>query len=124
MAGNPDNLIPNTDLTPEELRARNSKAGIASGKARKEKKLMSQIMAEFLDKDHEIVGNNGLKEKISGAQLISKVMSKVLSRGDSASVQLIKAIHDATEGQKIKLGNGEGSDFQIVFNPVKPDNAN
>lgn len=119
MAGNPDNLIPNSERTPEERRANAKKAGEASGKARKEKKLMSQIMAEFLDKDHEILSKDGLKEKISGSQLISRVMSKVLSRGDSASVQLIKAIHEATEGQKINFD--VNSPISIIIEGVEPE---
>ena len=99
--GNPDNLVPNTELTPEELSARNSKAGIASGKARREKKLMSQIYAEFLDKNHDIIGKDGIKKTISGTALVNSVMSKVFSRGDSASVSLMKEIRETLEGSKI-----------------------
>lgn len=111
MAGNPDNLVKNTDLTPEELRARNSKAGIASGKARREKKLMSTIYAEFLEKEHGVIGKDGLKKNMTGNELLSSVMSKILSRGDSASVSLMKEIREATEGSKIDLNN-------IIKNPI------
>ncbi len=99
--GNPANLVPNTDLTPEELSERNSKAGIASGKARKEKALMSKIYAEFLDKNHDIIGKDGIKKNISGSALVNSVMSKVFSRGDSASVSLMKEIREALEGSKV-----------------------
>jgi len=116
MAGRQENLKP---LTTEKAREIGSKGGKASVKARKEKKLMSQIMAEFLDKDHEILSKDGLKEKISGSQLISRVMSKVLSRGDSASVQLIKAIHEATEGQKINFD--VNSPINIIIEGVEPE---
>ena len=98
--GNPKNLTANTVVTPEEMKARNRRAGKASGKARKEKKLMSQIYAEFLNKEHEIFGNSGKREKLEGHALLSKVMSKVLARGDGAAVSLMKEIREATEGSK------------------------
>lgn len=98
--GNPDNLIPNTDLTPEELRKRNSKAGKASVKAKRIKKLMSEIYAEFLTEEHNI---EGIKDKLSGNALVSHVMGKVLTRGDSASVSLMKEVREATEGSKLLI---------------------
>ncbi|MDD4689058.1 MAG: hypothetical protein PHE51_04850 [Eubacteriales bacterium] len=101
--GNPDKLIPNTKRSPEEVRENGKKGGIKSGIVRKEKKLMSQIFAEFLDKDHDIIGKDGIKKKLSGQQLVNSVMSKVLSRGDSASVSLLKVIAEATEGSKVNV---------------------
>jgi histidinol dehydrogenase len=64
---------------------------------------MSQIYAEFLDKDHDIIGKDGLKKKLSGNALVASVMSKVLSRGDSASVSLLKEIREATEGTAVNV---------------------
>jgi hypothetical protein len=101
--GNPKNLIKNTDLTPEELSSRNRKAGRASGKARHEKKIMSQIYADFLQKEHQVIGKDGLKKKLSGTQLLNSVMSKVLSRGDSSAVSLMREMREATEGNKISV---------------------
>lgn len=111
MAGNPDNLIPNSERTPEELKEMTTKGGIASGKARREKKLMSTIYAEFLEKEHGVIGKDGLKKNMTGNELLSSVMSKILSRGDSASVSLMKEIREATEGSKIDLNN-------IIKNPI------
>ena len=99
--GNPDKLIPQNRRTKEEQSEIARKGGIASGKARREKKLMSQIYVEFLDKDHDIIGKDGIKKKLSGHALLSSVMSKVLSRGDSASVSLMKEVREATEGINI-----------------------
>lgn len=97
---NIDNLIPIKELSTEEAKQRGSKGGIASGKARKEKKLMSQIYADFLMKEHEITDKTGELKKISGQSLCNRVMSKVLSRGDSSSVRLLKEIREGTEGTK------------------------
>ncbi len=103
MAINEKNLIPNSERTPEEIKEMTRNGGIASGKARREKKLMSQIYAEFLDKDHDIIGKDGLKKKMSGSEMVSVVLSKVLSRGDSASVSACREIRETLEGKKIEI---------------------
>jgi len=96
-------LIPFDKLTESEQKELARKGGIRSGQVRREKKLMSQIYAEFLDKDHDIIGKDGLKKKLSGNALVASVMSKVLSRGDSASVSLLKEIREATEGTAVNV---------------------
>jgi len=113
-----DNLKPCRDT--ETAKARGKLGGIRSGEVKRERKMMSQIYADFLDKDHEIIGKDGKKEKMSGNQLLSKVMSKVLSRGDSAAVSLMKEIREATEGNKINLST-EPESLTIQFLPVTTD---
>lgn len=115
--GKIDNLNPIKTLSTEEAKQRGSKGGIRSGQVRREKKLMSQIFAEFLDKDHDIIGKDGIKKNVSGQQLVNSVMSKVLSRGDSASVSLLKVITEATEGSKIDLK----TDMNITINIIDAD---
>jgi hypothetical protein len=101
--GNPDKLIPQNRRTKQEQSEIARKGGIKSGKVRREKKLMSMIYAEFLDNNHDIIGKDGIKKNISGNALLSSVMSKVLSRGDSASVSLMKEIREGTEGSKLTV---------------------
>jgi len=96
---NIDNLKPVT--SKEEARERGRSGGIKSGEARKQKKLMSQIYAEFLDKEHDVIGKDGALKKLSGQALLNSVMSKVLSRSDGSSVRLMKEIREATEGLKL-----------------------
>jgi ribosomal protein L15 len=90
-------------LTTEQAREIGKKGGKASVKAKKERKLMSQIYADFLAKEHDILNAKGIKEKISGDVMLSRVMSKVLSRGDSSAVSLMKEIREATEGSKVNV---------------------
>ena len=52
---NEKNLIPNEERTPSERRENARKAGIASGKARREKKTIQKILADLLD--GQIKGN-------------------------------------------------------------------
>lgn len=46
---NEQNLIPNSKRTPEELREMTRKGGIASGKARREKKRAREVARAILD---------------------------------------------------------------------------
>lgn len=46
---NEKNLIPNEERTPSERRENARKAGIASGKARREKKTIQKILEDLLD---------------------------------------------------------------------------
>ena len=46
---NDSNLIPNCERSPSELREMGRKGGIASGKARRRKKQMKQIMDALAD---------------------------------------------------------------------------
>ena len=110
---NPENLKPNTERTPKEREELARKAGIASGKARREKKLMSQMFAEYLEKEHEIKIENGEKEKMSSQQYLNRVITQILGKADSSSVSMIKEIREATEGSKSKLEHS--GNMNIVY---------
>lgn len=92
--GNPQNLIPDTQRTPERIKKIRSDAGKRSGAVRKERKLLSQMYAELLAKGFEIEG-----ERLS----INEVTAAILSRKDNASVSMLKEIREATEGNKLTL---------------------
>lgn len=97
MAGRIENLKPKTSA-----KARGKLGGIKSGKVKREKKLMSQIYAEFLAKEHDVITSDGKKKPVSGSEMVSTVMRKVLSRGDGASVSLMKEVREGIEGSKVK----------------------
>lgn len=48
---NEKNLIPNSERSPKEVRENGRKGGIASGKARREKKTIQKILTEYLETD-------------------------------------------------------------------------
>ena len=96
-------LIPLTKRTEKERKEIAKKGGIASGIAKREKKLISQIYAEFMMKEHDIIEKDGTIKKLSGQALVNEVMSKVLSRGDSSSVSMLKEVREGTEGNKIDI---------------------
>lgn len=98
MAGK-DNLKPFTSDNAKEMQRKGAEK-------RKEnnakKKLMSQIYAEFLEKEYNVkVGDKN--KKISGADFVNEAMKKIIARGDSASVSLLRELREGTEGNKIQL---------------------
>ena len=96
---NDENLNPITKENAKEMQ-------LKSAQKRKEntekRKLMSQIYAEFLEREYEVKAGEG-KRKLSGAELVNEVMRKVLARSDSSSVSLMREIREGTEGTKMQL---------------------
>ena len=115
-----ENLRPFNTLTEDEQRELARKGGIASGEARRQKRLMSQIYAEFLEKEHDVIGRDGEKHKLKGHALLSGVMSKVLARGDGSAVSLMKEIREATEGSKIAVTD-KADEWSRMFEVVGAD---
>lgn len=97
--GTPENLRTPTSSEAKEMQRKGAQK-------RKEnnakKKLMSQIYAEFLEKEYNVKSGDKTK-KISGAELCNEAMKKIIARGDSASVSLMREIRSCLEGENIKL---------------------
>ena len=109
MAGK-DNLTPFTSDNAKEMQRKGAEK-------RKEnnakKKLMSQIYAEFLEKEYNV--RQGDKErKLTGAELVNEVMRKVLARSDSSSVSLMREIREGTEGSKVQLSGNVSTTLQTT----------
>ena len=91
--GNPQNLKPNSERTAEEIKALTSKAGIASGKARRDKKNLRIALEALLEKkqtDPE-TGKRG-----TGAELIT---AKLFQQALEGNVKAFETLRD-TVGQK------------------------
>lgn len=86
---NDKNLIPQNKRTKSEQREIARKGGRASVKARREKKLMSAILADYLARQ-------------KGYDSFDKYIEKVLKRGDGSTVNMIKTFADVIEGSKSK----------------------
>lgn len=96
---NDENLKP---CTKENARERQLKSAQKRKENNAKKKLMSQIYAEFLEKEYNVKAGDKTK-KISGAELCNEAMKKIIARGDSASVSLLRELREGTEGNKIQL---------------------
>jgi len=107
--GNPSKLKP---CTPENARERQLKSAEKRKENNAKKKLMSQIYAEFLEREYSVKVPEGTK-KISGAELCNEVMRKVLARGDSSSVSLLRELRSCLDGENIKI-TGELTTLQTT----------
>ena len=115
MALNPQNLKP---CTPENARERQLKSAEKRKENNAKKKLMSQIYAEFLEKEYNV--RQGDKErKLTGAELVNECMKKIIARGDSSSVSLMREVREATEGQKINLSGSVTTEMQTTEERLK-----
>jgi general stress protein YciG len=100
---NRENIYPRT---PDEAREIGRKGGIASGAARREKKLLSAEYARMLASENGIAGNGLTLEQVIGA---------ILARCDSASVSMLKEIREATEGSRLAMENTTSTPVPFVF---------
>lgn len=84
---NEQNLIPNSERTPSERRENARKAGLASGKARREKADLRRQLQVFLESE-AIKDKDG--EPLTGAELMVKVAVKEMSKGNPKFWELIR----------------------------------
>lgn len=95
---NEKNLIPNEQRTPSERRENAQKAGIASGEARRRKKLLKECMIELLDlpvsnhRHWNKLSKMGINpEDIDNKELLTVALfEKAVSSGDVAAFKEIR----------------------------------
>ena len=83
---NDENLIPNSQRTPSELREMTRKGGIASGKARRKKKEMREELIAILEE--KITDSKGKKVKIQRSILLAQV--KEALKGKTKAAEFIR----------------------------------
>lgn len=88
--GNPDNLKP--VQTKEEASERGRKGGIASGKARREKKMLKECFEALLDKQYKTKDG----KRATGAETLALTVFQKAQRGDLKAFELVRD----TAGQK------------------------
>lgn len=112
---NNENLKP---CTKENARERQLKSAEKRKENNAKKKLMSQIYAEFLEKEYNV--KQGDKErKLTGAELVNECMKKIIARGDSSSVSLMTEIRKAMEGDKVNLEGNVKTEMQTTEERLK-----
>ena len=104
--------------TTDEAKEMQKKSAEKRKENNAKKKLMSQIYAEFLEKEYNV--RQGDKErKLTGAELVNECMKKIIARGDSASVSLMREVRETIEGQKINLSGEIKTDMQTTEDRIK-----
>ena len=94
--GNTKNLKPQNTRTKAEQRKIAQMGGKASGKARREKKLMSQIYADILADQSGIKKGGGIRA------VAREILNSTDPKTTTARVSLMREIREATEGSKVK----------------------
>lgn len=97
---NEKNLIPNEERTPSERRENARKAGVASGKARREKKTIQKILIDYLDNDvqdikslHKVAATAGISSNQSVKELATAVcLLNTLKKGDVDKLHSLMAL--------------------------------
>jgi hypothetical protein len=112
---NPQNLNP---CNSENARERQLKSAEKRKENNAKKKLMSQIYAEFLEKEYNVKTAEGAK-KITGAELVNESMKKIMARSDSSSVSLMGEIRKALEGEKVSLSGTVKAEMETTEDRIK-----
>ena len=98
MAKKEDNLIPFTsEQSREKAKTNGTKGGVASGKARREKRDIRRACEIFLESQYKVKDKRDGKEKLmTGAEAITMKQIEKALRGDPKAFELIRD----TSGQK------------------------
>ena len=89
-----ENLIPNSARTPSERRANATKAGIASGKARRQKKTVAEYLRKWADgevsseKNKNALEALGLSEEATNRTLLVVPLIQKAIKGDTKALQM------------------------------------
>lgn len=102
MALNKQNLIPASERDPEQVKELGRQGGVASGKARREKKIMAQTYAEFLNKKHKLK-INGQVQEVDGWDLVHHAIKEGFKKNPTS---MLKELREATDGINMNL-NGD-----------------
>ena len=107
------NLKPIKNLSKEEAVRRGKLGGKKSVEVRKEKRLISQMLADWVGADHEIKSKDGTTRKMSTNEMFETAINRGLLSGGSVAVSTMKFVHEATEGIKVKFESVQTDDPMI-----------
>ena len=114
---NEKNLIPNSERTPTERRENARKAGIASGKARREKRDRKQMASDLLDLTMQGAGVDKIKKffgmkdiELNAYQVtVLSCLMKAMQKGDANALEKLLKIagEQFTELLDVSVGKSE-----------------
>ena len=89
-----ENLIPNSQRSPSEVRANSSKGGIKSGQVRRQKKTVAEYLRKWADgevseKNKKALEALGLSEEATNRTLLVVPLIQKASKGDTKALQMV-----------------------------------
>ena len=122
-----ENLIPMTELTEDEQREMARKGGVASGKARREKRDRKQIASELLDLTVSGAGIDKIKKffNIKGVELTAydtmflSCMMKAMQKGDANALEKLLKIAGEQFTELLDVSVGKSEKLADIMDQIK-----
>lgn len=108
--GNLQNLKPNSERTPEELRELTRKAGIASGEARRQKKRLKELVEIALEREYK----NDKGESISAQEMMALKAVQEAIKGDWKAWEIVQNITGQKPAEQVILQTTSDDDIREV----------
>ena len=127
MANNEENLVSLADRTTEERREIATKAGVASGKARREKRDRKQIASELLDLTVSGAGIDKIKKffNLKGVELTAydtmflSCMMKAMQKGDANALEKLLKISGEQFTELLDVSVGKSEKLADIMEQIK-----
>lgn len=123
---NEQNLIPNSERTPTERRNNARKAGIASGKARREKRDRKQRAAELFDLTMQGAGVEKIKkffninEDLTAYEtMVLSCFMKAMQKGDANALEKLLKISGEQFAEVLDVTVGKSEKLADIMNQLK-----
>ena len=124
-----ENLIPMTELTEDEQREMARKGGIASGKARREKRDRKQIVSELLDLTVSGAGIDKIKKffNINGVEvtaydtMVLSCMMKAMQKGDANALEKLLKIAGEQFTELLDVSVSKSEKLADIMEQLKND---
>lgn len=123
---NEQNLIPNSERTPTERRNNARKAGIASGKARREKRDRKQRAAELFDLTMQGAGVEKIKkffninEDLTAYEtMVLSCFMKAMQKGDANALEKLLKISGEQFAEVLDVTVAKSEKLADIMNQLK-----
>ena len=125
---NEQNLIPNSARTPTERRNNARKAGIASGKARREKRDRKQRAAELFDLTMQGAGVEKIKkffnindDLTAYETMVLSCFMKAMQKGDANALEKLLKISGEQFAEVLDVSVGKSEKLADIMDQLKND---
>ena len=123
---NEQNLIPNSERTPTERRNNARKAGIASGKARREKRDRKQRAAELFDLTMQGAGVEKIKkffnindDLTAYETMVLSCFMKAMQKGDANALEKLLKISGEQFAEVLDVSVGKSEKLADIMSQLK-----